>query len=476
MGSTPVEHTDDSLNELKHGFGAPVASPTKPNGGEPARLFSVRHHLSVGPNPSCVTEHLFISLGVALSSHRRLIAHADMDAFYAAAEQLDDPSLRGLPVLIGGRSGRGVVLTCSYEARVFGIHSAMPMGRALRLCPDAICVPPRFERYTELSRAIMTAFRTFSPKVEPISLDEAFIDLTGTQHLFGEAAEVGAKIKAAVFEATQGLTASVGVSGTKYVAKVASDYDKPDGLTIVPHETAREWLAPQDVRRLWGAGPKTCERMYALGIMTIGDLARADIHWLRAELGSGGAHFKQLAMAVDPRPVVAWSGRKSVGSDRTLATDVRAVEDIQRHLRRASDEIARRLRNKDLRAHGVRVRLKTSSFKLKTRQARLSNATNVSARLYEMAATLLDRFEHREAYRLVGMAAYDLTEELPCQLDCLDVADRDYRLESTLDRVAAKFGAGIVLRAENLVDGTGMRMAPNLDFLSTAMPYSDGDG
>ncbi|HVS23171.1 MAG TPA: DNA polymerase IV, partial [Gammaproteobacteria bacterium] len=198
----------------------------------------------------------------------RVIVHADMDAFYAAIEQLDDPALRGRPLLIGPPSARGVVLTASYEARPFGVGSAMPMARARRLCPQALVVPPRFERYQEVSQSIMELFASFSPSVEPLSLDEAFLDMTGSERLFGSPEEIGRRLKQAVRDATGGLTASVGISGTKYVAKVASGHAKPDGLTIVAPADAADWLAPQPVRNLWGAGPKTVERLERLGLAT----------------------------------------------------------------------------------------------------------------------------------------------------------------------------------------------------------------
>src|SRR6478736_3556443 len=205
----------------------------------------------------------------------RIIAHADMDAFYAAVEQLDDPSLRGRPLIIGPNSNRGVVLTASYEARPYGVHSAMPMARARKLCPDALIVPPRFDRYTEISEQVMKVFGNFSPEVEALSLDEAFLNMSGSEHLFGNPASIGRKVKDAVKEAT-GLTVSVGVSGTKYVAKVASDYGKPDGLVVVPPNDAEAWLAPLPVSRLWGAGPKTQQRLIALGFNAIGDIAAAE--------------------------------------------------------------------------------------------------------------------------------------------------------------------------------------------------------
>jgi DNA polymerase-4 len=243
----------------------------------------------------------------------RIVAHADMDAFYAAVEQLDDPALRGRPLLIGSASARGVVLTASYEARPYGVGSAMPMVAARRLCPQALIVPPRFERYQEISAAIMRVFADFSPHVEALSLDEAFIDMTGAEGLFGDPEAMGRRLKDGVREATGGLTASVGLSGTKYVAKVASAFRKPDGLTVVPPETAKTWLAPMPVSRLWGAGQKTEPRLHALGLRTIGDVAAADPKLLAKQLGKLGLHFYTLAQAQDPRRVDGHRPSKSIG-------------------------------------------------------------------------------------------------------------------------------------------------------------------
>ncbi len=395
----------------------------------------------------------------------KIVAHADMDAFYAAVEQLDDPSLRGKPVLIGGREGRGVVLTASYEARPFGVGSAMSMAVALRRCPQAICVPPRFERYMEISRIIMGVFADFSPTVEPLSLDEAFIEMTGAEGVFGSPRRMGQLIKDAVFEATGGLTASVGVSGTKYVAKVASDYRKPNGLTVVPPSKAREFLAPLPVSCLWGAGPVTTGRLNALGLNTIGEIARADPLWLARSLGNMGPHFQALARAEDPRRVQSRRSARSVGCERTLGKDVSDPETIALYLRRSADQIARRMRKKGIVARGVRVKLKDRSFRLHTRQLMLRVPTQVADTKAEAAVGLLSQFEHREPYRLIGMAAYDLRPERPEQLDLFVGDARRLRLERAMDAVAKRFGSKLVRRAEDLAMPHGMRMAPNLDFM-----------
>ncbi len=395
----------------------------------------------------------------------RIVVHADLDAFYAAVEQLDDPSLRGKPILVGPPTGRGVVLTASYEARPFGVGSAMPMAWARRKCPQAIVVPPRFERYTELSGVVMDVFADFSPEVEPISLDEAFLEMTGAERLFGGPREMGSRLKEAVREATGGLTVSVGVSGTKYVAKVASDHDKPDGLTIVPADEAVAWLAPQPVRAIWGVGPKTGERLAALGLKTVGDIQRADPAWLSRALGpTWGPHIQRLAHAEDPRRVTRRRAR-SIGSERTLAEDVRDRAQIEEHLRRSAENIGRRLRRKSLLARGVRVKLKTASFQLQSRQSSLNPPTDVAQALYEAGLPLLDRFEATEPFRLVGMAAYDLVSaDGPRQLGLFtDGTARRRRAEAAMDSIRDRFGKGAVQRAENL--GRDSWDGLNLDFL-----------
>ena len=404
----------------------------------------------------------------------RVVAHADMDAFYAAVEQLDDPSLRGRPVLVGPRSWRGVVLTASYEARPYGVGSAMPVAEARRRCPHAVMVEPRFDRYEEISRRVMDVFADFSPVVEPISLDEAFLDMSGAERLFGPPQAMARRIKEAVREAT-GLAVSVGVSATKYVAKVASACGKPDGLRVVPPQTARRWLAPQPVSRLWGAGRKTVPRLEALGYHTIGDIAGADPALLAHQLGSAGAHFHELAHARDPRRVDHRRRAASVGSDRTLSHDVSARHDIEMHLRRAADRVARRVRAKNHVSRGIRVRLKTHRFELLTRQCRLPRPGDTSAEYFAAARNLLDEFDHPGPFRLVGLAAYDLEwRRYPRQLDLFeDGAAR--RLETTIDGLIDRFGAGVVQRACDIHKAPGKAAevssgGVNLDRLREASP------
>ncbi len=397
----------------------------------------------------------------------RVIAHADMDAFYASIEQLDNRKLRGKPLLVGPRSGRGVVLTASYEARPFGVGSAMPMARARARCPQAIVVAPRFERYKAISRRVMRVLEDFSPAVEALSLDEAFLDMTGAEHIFGDPEAIGLRIKDAIREATGGLTASVGISATKYVAKVASGHDKPNGLTVVAPNEARQWLAPQPVAMLWGAGPKTQQRLAVLGLKTIGEVAAADPRWLQSRLGKAGGHFHGLAHARDPRPVATSRMAKSIGSERTLSIDVSSRTEIAFQLRRAADSVGRRLRRHGYVAGGVRVKLKRSDFSLLTRQRRLAEATDRSDEIYQSAITLLPEFGDPGPFRLIGVAAYELQRQAAArQLDLpIEEGSRSQRLDAVLDELDKRFGPGAVHRAGDLIRQSAIGPEANLDFL-----------
>lgn len=387
----------------------------------------------------------------------RWILHADMDAFYASIEQLDDPAIRGKPVLVGSPSGRGVVTTASYEARPYGVGSAMPMAIARRKCPQAVIVPPRFERYLEVSGQVMDTFGRFSPSVEALSLDEAFLDMTGSERLFGPPEAIARRLKDAVREATGGLTVSVGIAATKYVAKVASDFRKPDGATIVPEERTLEFLHPLPVSRLWGAGPKVQERLAQFNLETIGDVAACSEDYLVNVLGSVGAHFHRLAHGEDPRPVIGSRAAKSVGSERTLDVDVSGRGEIWPHVLASLDEIAHRLRKSGTEASGVRVKLKTSDFRLMTRQGLLDTPTTSADTMAEKASELLDEFELSERYRLVGAAAFHLSSDTGArrQLDMFGTRDpaveaKRERLDQALDQVWDKFGSGSLRRGSSV--------------------------
>jgi DNA polymerase IV len=405
----------------------------------------------------------------------RVIVHADMDAFYAAVEQLDDPKLRGKPVLVGPPGQRGVVLTASYEARPARVGSAMPMAIARRRCPEAIVVPPRFDRYQEVSRIVMRTFADFSPEVEPISLDEAFLDMTGAEGIFGTPEAIGSKLKAAVQEATGGLTVSVGISGTKYVAKVASGHVKPDGLTIVPPALAKDWLAPQPVAVLWGAGPKTQARLAALGLETVGDIAALDPTGLEAKLGRTGRHFFELSQARDPRPVESARRAKSMSSERTLAADLSSVNELRPYVRQAADVVARRLRDKSKAASGVRIKLKTHDFRILTRQRQLAEATSASEIVNATAQSLLREIDDPGPFRLIGVAVFGIQSSGAAgQLELLAARSEGGRLDAVLDALHHRFGPRAVQRASDLLSRTVFREDVNLDYLENdASPDED---
>jgi len=388
-----------------------------------------------------------------------------MDAFYASVEQLDDPSLRGKPVLIGPNSYRGVVLTASYEARKYGVGSAMPVAEARRRCPSAIMVPPRFERYQELSAQMMETFRDFSPSVEPLSLDEAFLDMSGAEAFFGTPESTGQKIKQAVFDAVR-LHVSVGVASTKYVAKVASGHDKPNGLTVVEPANTVSWLAPLAVEKLWGVGPVTAGRLKAAGISTIGDIAVMDKQTLITRLGSTGVRLHQLANGIDPRRIAKSRISRSIGSDRTLSADVSNPHEIAEYLKRAADRIARRVRAKHLTASGIRVRLKTSKHQLISRQRQLNSPSDTAQEFYLAAKKLLATFDNPGPYRLIGMAVFNLHDRHISghQLDLF--SNRNQRqLEVTIDDLRNRFGAHSLIRAKDLGHARTIMDGVNLDFL-----------
>ena len=383
-----------------------------------------------------------------------------MDAFYAAVEQLDRPELRGKALLIGGTGPRGVVSTASYEARPFGVGSAMPMALARRRCPHAIVLPPRFERYHAVSRVVMDTLGTFSPLVEPLSLDEAFVDMTGCEALFGEPRAMGEAVRRAVFEATE-LTVSVGVSTTKYVAKVASDARKPDGLTVVGPDEVADFLHPLPIDRLWGVGARTCSRLRARGLDTIGDVAATPLDDLERWFGSLGVHVHALAHGRDDRAVIPERDAKSIGSENTLDADIVGEAAIRPWLLRAADTVARRLRAEGLDARGVRVKLRTADFRLHTRQTLLGAPTHTTRPVVEAAEALLHEFDLRAPVRLVGVAAFDLLEGGDAagevhQLDLFDAPreEHDERLDRTLDVVHERFGEGALTRARHLDPGS----------------------
>ncbi|NOU29109.1 MAG: DNA polymerase IV [Polyangiaceae bacterium] len=334
----------------------------------------------------------------------RQILHIDMDAFFASVEQRDQPELRGKPVLVGGRGRRSVVCAASYEARVFGARSAMPMGEALRRCPTAIVVPVRRERYAEASERVFDIFRKFTPLVEGLSLDEAFLDVTESRALFGDGETIARAIRAKIWEDTQ-LTGSAGVAASKFVAKIASDVNKPDGITVVPDDVAA-FLAPLPIRRMWGVGPKSEPRFVALGLRTFGDLQRADEDWLGRTLGEEGPALRRLALGEDDRPVIPDAPAKSIGAESTYEQDLHTKEQVAVCMLDHCQRVGGRLLENAIAANVVVLKLKMSNFVVRTRRLTLDEPVFDTTSLYEACKKLLAAWPLPElSVRLVGVSA-----------------------------------------------------------------------
>lgn len=392
----------------------------------------------------------------------RVILHADMDAFYASVEQRDRPELRGKPVIVGGLGKRGVVSTASYEARRFGVHSAMPGAQARRLCPDGVFLPGRMEAYAEASARIREAFLEFTDLVEPLSLDEAFLDVTGSVRLFGDGQQIAQALREQILATTR-LTVSVGVAASKFVAKVASDHQKPDGLTVVPPGTEAAFLGPLPVARLWGAGRVTQERMRGLGLNTIADIQSLSLQTLVSQFGeSAGGHYHALCRGHDERPVVPERGPLSVSRETTFEEDVRDGETLRSVLLALSEDVGMRLRRQGLSGHTVRLKLRYPPFRTLTRQVRLPAPTHDDMAIHGAAAALLaeTRAEHQPV-RLLGVGVSDFSaEERPVQTELFAPQAPDGRVDRTLDAIREKFGKSAAHRGRGGAGGTDSTPLP----------------
>jgi DNA polymerase-4 len=380
----------------------------------------------------------------------RAIAHVDMDAFYAAIEQRDRPELRGRPVIVGADPrGRGVVSTASYEARVFGVRSAMPISKAARLCPDAAFLPVDMEKYRAVSGQVMAILADFSPVVEPISVDEAFVDLTGTEPLHGDPVGAVRRMKERI-RATTALTASAGLAANKFVAKVASDLRKPDGLVVVPEGTEAAFLAPLGVERLWGVGKVTGAELAGLGIRTIAQLQRTPVSVLVRRFGEHGAHLAELAHGRDDRAVEPFAPPKSMGAETTFDVDVRDRPTLELELRRQSERVARELRAQGFAGACVTLKLRFTPWQTITR-SHTAEPTQDGLEIYRRALTLLARETLDRAVRLVGVSLSRLGPAASGQLQLLDpAAVRRERLAQAIDRLARRFGEHVVKPARLL--------------------------
>ena len=387
------------------------------------------------------------------------VLHVDMDAFFASVEVRRHPELAGTPVIVGGAGNRGVVTSATYEARAYGVRSAMPTARALRLCPGATVIPGDLALYTEVSRSVMALFRTITPLVEPLSLDEAFLDVAGAGRRLGDPVQIGEHIRARVYD-EQGITCSVGVAGSKFVAKLASTRAKPDGLLVVRPAEVMDFLHPLPVGALWGVGAKTEEVLLRLGLRTVGDLAHVPARTLQRALGpAAGAHLHELAWGRDPRRVVPDEPDRSTGAEETFGTDVDDPEVLRRELLHLAERTAGRLRSTGHLARTVSIKVRFADFTTITRSRTLTVPTDVGQELYDTARALFDALAlERARIRLVGVRAEGLveTEGTPRQLE-LGAREHGRRdAELAADRAARRFGAGAVRPATLL----GRRQPP----------------
>ncbi|MBX3027228.1 DNA polymerase IV [bacterium] len=418
-------------------------------------MFAERRHVRVRPQPPRRSKVAPLTAGP------RTILHVDLDAFYAAVEARENPTLAGRPLVVGadprGGRGRGVVAAASYEARAFGIHSAMPISQAYRRCPDAVYLRPRMRLYAAVSARFMAILERYTDLIEPLSIDEAFLDVTGSRALFGDGAAIARRIKDAVRDEER-LTASIGVAPSKFLAKIASDLRKPDGLVVVPPDGVAEFLAELPVHRLWGAGPRAMQGFRQLGASTIGAVARLPRGRLVETFGESlGAHFHALAHGEDPRQVVPDRRRKSVGHESTFLADVRDRAVVRRTVLGLVEEVARRLRRAGLRGQVVQLKLRRADFSTLTRQETLPSAADTTEVIWPVAERLLARADDgAQPIRLVGVSV-SLFEGEP-QMSLFDPpgVERSRRVARALDALVERFGPDVVSRGATL-DGKRSR-------------------
>ncbi|WP_224246022.1 DNA polymerase IV [Hyalangium gracile] len=381
----------------------------------------------------------------------RAIIHVDMDAFYASVEQRDNPSLRGKPVIVGGHAQRGVVVAASYEVRPFGVRSAMPMARAVKMAPQAIVVPPRFSAYADASEQVFSIFERYTPLIEPLSLDEAFLDVTASVRLFGEPAEIARRIRKEI-ALELNLPASAGIAPVKFVAKIASDLAKPNGQREVRAEEVVPTLAKLPVSRLWGVGPKTEEELTRAGLKTIGDVAARDVGWLEQRFGSQGRHLWELSQGIDPREVVPDRAAKSVGAEDTFEEDLRGVDLLRPHVHAQALRVARRLRKAEAKGRVVQLKVKFADFTTITRRTTLSAPTDDGQTLYRAALELLERAHEGKPIRLTGVSVQLAEQQEPQQLGLFAAPapppPRSAKLNAALDRIAERFGTKAITTAD----------------------------
>lgn len=380
-----------------------------------------------------------------MDGHERWILHLDMDCFFAAVEQRDNPELRGKPVIVGGLSNRGVVSTASYEARKYGVHSAMPMAVAKRKCPGGVFLWGNYPQYGAVSKQIFAILARFSPLIEPLSIDEGFLDITGMEHLLqGSLRDYGKKLKETIRKET-GLVASVGIAPNKFLAKLASDLEKPDGLVIIHPEDIQRVLWPLPIARIWGVGKKTEERLRLFGYRQIGDIAKADVNILEKQVGQRLAHhLLELAHGRDDRPVENSREVQSIGKEITFEEDLKSRGEAEKQLLALSSQVAWRLRRKGKNAHTVQIKIRLSDFSTYTRQKTLAEAACYDEDIFREVRSLFRAFKipYGSGIRLLGVSCSGF--DTPSELSLFDMEEKrkKERLYSAIDEIKAKFGEG----------------------------------
>ena len=382
----------------------------------------------------------------------RQIIHVDMDAFYASVEQLDNPGLAGKAVIVGSDpKKRGVVSAASYEARKFGVHSAMPMSQAIMLCPNVIVLPVRMKRYAELSQQIHAIFQKFTPEIEPISLDEAFLDVTGSLQLFGSAEKIGRDIKRQIKEQL-GLVASVGIAPNKFLAKIASDLDKPDGFVIITEENKQQILDPLPVSRIWGVGKVTEKALKSKGINTIGQLRKTSTEVLQSIFGDQTPHMLRLAQGIDNREVESSREAKSISSEQTFATDITDKDILLGVLLNQVEDVAQRLRTNNLEARTITLKLRYDDFRTVTRSTTFDCPTNTTKTLWQEAKEVFLKWHKKSAgpLRLLGFGASGLQKAGTGQQQLFTEPEREKqeRLDKAFDKIRDKFGHDALRRGK----------------------------
>ena len=387
--------------------------------------------------------------GPRIVRHKELfqlsLAHIDCDAFYASVEKRDNPELADKPVIVGGGK-RGVVSTCCYIARINGVRSAMPMFKALQACPNAVVVKPRMSVYSEVGKQVREMMRSLTPSVEPLSIDEAFLDLSGTEKLHGGPAALTLAKFARQVEEEAGITVSVGLAPNKFLAKVASDFEKPRGFSVIGAEEAYDFLASQPVSLIWGVGKTMQKRLHSDNIHMIADLQKADEHDLIRRYGSMGQHISRLARGEDHRWVESRAGAKSVSSETTFNNDMSTSEQLVPVLRRQSERTAERLKDKHIAGQTVVLKLKTADFKSRTRNTTLPDPTQLADKMFQVGRTMLEKELDGTKFRLLGIGVSDLqSDETADPGDLIDAdATKRAAVERAMDKVRGKFGGGSV--------------------------------